>query len=153
MPQTRLFVRGLRPATTVLFAALEAEFEEDGLPIACVELDEESGGEEISVYVEAAEADAAARRIEALAPSAGPVRREPLPDHAAIPRVRPHRAPCRMPGHDPFPPSVVVDRGGTDPYDPGQRTDRRGASHTAGPASARSGGRHHDPDVGRGRAG
>ena len=79
MPQTRLFVRATRPASISLFSALETEFEEDGLPIASVELDEDTGEEEISVYVEADAADDAARRIERHA-AANEIGREVLPD-------------------------------------------------------------------------
>ncbi len=49
VPQTRLFFRAFRPGSTALFSDLEAEFEDDGLPLACVELDEEAGEDEISV--------------------------------------------------------------------------------------------------------
>lgn len=80
MPQTRLFLTGFRPASSALFSALEAEFEEDGLPLACVELDEKTGEEEISVYAEAGDADEAERRIRALAGGALTVMREVLPD-------------------------------------------------------------------------
>lgn len=80
MPQTRLFLTATRPASTALFAALEVEFEEDGLPIARVELDEAEGTEEISVYAEMAGADEVERRIRALAGAGGEIGRETLPD-------------------------------------------------------------------------
>lgn len=80
MPQTRLFLTAARPASTALFAALEAEFEEDGLPLACVELDEADGSVEISIYAETAGADAVERRIRALAGAGPEIGREDLSD-------------------------------------------------------------------------
>ena len=52
MTQTRLFCTVGKDASQPLFAALEAEFEEDGLPLALIELDEDSGLQEISLYVD-----------------------------------------------------------------------------------------------------
>ena len=79
MPQTRLFFRAARPASTALFSALETTFEDEGLPLACIELDEETGEEEISVYAEADDADDVERRIRSVAADAV-VSREVLPD-------------------------------------------------------------------------
>ena len=66
-----------------LFSALEAEFEEDGLPLALVEIDEAAGNEEISVYAEADAADAVEARMRAAAGEAGAalaIAREAIPD-------------------------------------------------------------------------
>lgn len=83
MPQTRLHFIAFRPASTALFSTLEAVFEEDGLPLAILELDEAAGSDEISVYAEAEDADAVEARIRAAAGEAGPalaIGRETLPE-------------------------------------------------------------------------
>ena len=78
MPQTRLFFTARRPASAAIFAALEAEFEDDGLPLAIVELDETDGLDEISLYGDG-DLDALEARIRKVA---GPdaIDREPLED-------------------------------------------------------------------------
>lgn len=83
MPQIRLHFIAFRPASTTLFSALEAGFEDDGLPLALTEIDEAEGSDEISVYAEAGDADAVEARIRAAAGDAGTtlaIGRETLPD-------------------------------------------------------------------------
>ncbi|MCO5145957.1 MAG: 50S ribosomal protein L11 methyltransferase [Aquamicrobium sp.] len=83
MPQIRLHLTGTRPRSTTLFSALETAFEDDGLPLALVEIDEAAGTEEISVYAEEDDADAVEARIRAAAGADGPslaISREALPD-------------------------------------------------------------------------
>ena len=80
MPQLRLHLTVARPASTALFSALEAAFDEDGLPIALVEIDEDAGLDEISVYAEAGEADSVEARIHAAAGAPLSVARETVPD-------------------------------------------------------------------------
>ncbi|TYR32393.1 50S ribosomal protein L11 methyltransferase [Mesorhizobium microcysteis] len=67
MSQTRLHFIATRPASTGLFAALETEFEDDGLPIAIMELDEDAGTDEISVYADDGTTQEVERRILAIA--------------------------------------------------------------------------------------
>lgn len=67
MPQTRLYFIATRPTSARLFAAIEAEFEDDGLPIAILELDEDAGTDEISVYADAGTTQEVERRILAIA--------------------------------------------------------------------------------------
>lgn len=71
MPQRRLHVTAFRPRSTALYAAFEAAFEDDALPIAIVEIDEDSGADEISVYAEADEAEAVEARMRAAAGEEG----------------------------------------------------------------------------------
>jgi ribosomal protein L11 methyltransferase len=52
MGQTRFFFVADKTACLKLFPALEAEFEEDGLPLAMIEFDEAKHLEEISLYVD-----------------------------------------------------------------------------------------------------
>ena len=52
MPQTRLHVATDSAGADRLFPALEAAFEEDGLPIAVFDLDEAKGIKEVSLYVD-----------------------------------------------------------------------------------------------------
>lgn len=83
MPQLRLHLIATRPESSALFARLEAEFEDDGLPLALVEIDEAAGSDEISVYAEEDDADAVEARIRAVAGADGPslvITRETLPD-------------------------------------------------------------------------
>jgi ribosomal protein L11 methyltransferase len=81
MPQVRLFARTSPKSRAEAFsAALEAAFEDDGLPIAMVELDEAADEHEVSLYMESVEADGLAR-FAALAAEAGlEPGREDLPD-------------------------------------------------------------------------
>ncbi|PSJ63688.1 50S ribosomal protein L11 methyltransferase [Pseudaminobacter soli (ex Li et al. 2025)] len=62
MSQTRLHLTAGRADATRIFDALEAEFEEDGFPIAVLEVDEERDIQEVSLYVED-DADDAERRM------------------------------------------------------------------------------------------
>ncbi|GAB1582459.1 MULTISPECIES: 50S ribosomal protein L11 methyltransferase [Phyllobacteriaceae] len=62
MPQTRLFLAAGKDEAERIYSLIEQEFEEDGLPVAIVEMDEERQIFEVSLYVEA-DADAAAARI------------------------------------------------------------------------------------------
>lgn len=83
MPQTRLHFAARKPASTLAYAALEAAFEDDGHPLAIFELDEATGEEEISLYVDAALADDVAARMRAIVADsldAVEIGREDLPD-------------------------------------------------------------------------
>lgn len=70
MPQTRLDLIARKPASTGLFTALEAEFEDDGFALAIFEIDEDDGIEGISVYCDTQAVDETERRIRR---AAGPV--------------------------------------------------------------------------------
>ena len=83
MTQLRLHLTSRRPRSTELYSALEAEFEDDGLPLATVEIDEAAGLDEISVYAEADDAETVEARIRAAAGAEGEnlaIARETLPD-------------------------------------------------------------------------
>jgi ribosomal protein L11 methyltransferase len=83
LTQLRLYLTSRRPRVQEIYAALEAAFEEDGLPLALVEIDEDAGIDEISVYAGADEADVVEARIRAVAGADGPalmIARETLPD-------------------------------------------------------------------------
>ena len=80
MTQTRLYLRDRRPASTALFTALEAEFEDDGLPLAVVELDEDSGEEEISIYAFSDDLEETKRRIRDHVGADAEILVEDLPD-------------------------------------------------------------------------
>lgn len=54
MSQTRLYFTGTKAQAGQVYAALEQEFEEDGLPLAIIELDETRDIHEVSVYAEGA---------------------------------------------------------------------------------------------------
>ncbi|PRD45177.1 50S ribosomal protein L11 methyltransferase [Phyllobacterium phragmitis] len=62
MTQTRLFLTAGKDEAERIYRLLEEAFEEDGLPIAIVEMDEERQIFEVSLYVEE-DADTAAARI------------------------------------------------------------------------------------------
>lgn len=79
MPQTRLYLTAAKAEAARLFAFLEAEFEEDGWPIAMVELDEAAGLQELSIYVDGDPAEAE-RRIQATAGFGAEIGSEALPD-------------------------------------------------------------------------
>ena len=87
MPQTRLSaIAGKRPAH-MLYDRLEAAFEDDGAPLAIVEIDEARQIFEVSVYVDAASADDDAHRFAACISAEPPIEglaaeilREELPD-------------------------------------------------------------------------
>jgi ribosomal protein L11 methyltransferase len=76
--QVRLFLTGEGKPVRDLHRALEAIFEEDGYPIALVELDEATDRHEISIYADA-EDDTAEARIRDAAPDAS-ITREELPE-------------------------------------------------------------------------
>ncbi len=82
MTQTRLFFTAGRDAAGRLFPALEAAFEEDGLPLAVIELDEAENTQEISLYVDGDTADAQWRLAEILREHGEPetISQEKLPD-------------------------------------------------------------------------
>lgn len=83
MTQTRLYVTASRPVSTALFAALEIEFDEDGLAIAITEIDEAAGIDEISVYVDTDSLLATQARIQTAIDASGAdlsIAHETLPD-------------------------------------------------------------------------
>ena len=83
MGQIRLFTRLPLASAKPLFEALEAEFEEDGLPLAILEIDEAADIHEVSVYGEAEDEAAIRARLvskaQALGLKAG-IETEILPD-------------------------------------------------------------------------
>ena len=82
MTPTRLFISATTAEAVHLFAALELEFEEDGLPIAIVDIDEALGIREVSLYTED-DVDAVERRMRVVLdtiPVEGAISRETLPD-------------------------------------------------------------------------
>jgi ribosomal protein L11 methyltransferase len=82
MGQIRLHLTGTRAEAGRIYAALETAFEEDGLPLAILELDEEADLHEVSLYAEG-DGEAEENRIrDLLAGLALPraVEREELPD-------------------------------------------------------------------------
>lgn len=93
--QIRLVIEGVGAPIRQLHRKLEAEFEEDGYPIALVELDEAADRHEISVYAVADEQTTATKRIEAISPDTA-VRAEPIPDidwvSASLDALQPVRA-------------------------------------------------------------
>lgn len=79
MTQTRLFFTAPRPQAEELHRRLDAAFEDDGLPLALVEVDEAAALFEVSLY--AADADAAeARMLPILEQTGIAPSREVLPD-------------------------------------------------------------------------
>lgn len=52
MSQTRLYLTGSKAEADRIYAALDLTFEDDGLPLAIVEIDEDSDVHEVSLYVE-----------------------------------------------------------------------------------------------------
>ena len=79
MPQTRLHFTGPKAEVEHVYAVLEREFEEDGLPLAIVELDEKTGLSEVSIYVEGDSSEAEGR-LAAIVGKASGWEREILPD-------------------------------------------------------------------------
>lgn len=63
MTQTRIYLTAIRPGSLALYRSLEAEFDDDGLPLAITELDEAAGTDELSVYVATDDVDDAERRL------------------------------------------------------------------------------------------
>ncbi|MGF7004847.1 50S ribosomal protein L11 methyltransferase [Aminobacter sp. BE322] len=82
MPQTRLHIITGREAASRIFAALETVFEEDGWPIAVLEVDEDRDIQEVSLYADGDIADIERRMAAVLAEEGhtGPIGREVLPD-------------------------------------------------------------------------
>jgi len=82
MPQTRFIITTARDTANSAYAALEAAFEDDGYPLAIVEIDEEADIHEVSLYTDD-DPDDVEPRLRAALSSAGielePVR-ETLPD-------------------------------------------------------------------------
>lgn len=98
MPGTRLHLLAEGRDASLIYAALGAEFEDDGLPLAMTEPDEASGRQEISVY-SSGDGDATAGRMRAVLGGLGldlTVFRETLPDVDWVARslegLRPVRA-------------------------------------------------------------
>lgn len=82
MPQTRLHVATDNAGADRLFPALEAAFEEDGLPLSIFDLDEANGIKEVSLYA-LEDVDAIEQRLRAVLADLGidaAVAREALPD-------------------------------------------------------------------------
>lgn len=52
MSQTRLYLTGSKAEAERIYAALDLAFEDDGLPLAVIELDEDSDLHEVSLYAE-----------------------------------------------------------------------------------------------------
>lgn len=82
MTQTRLHITTGREAANRIFAALETAFEEDGWPIAVIEVDEDRDIHEVSLYADGEVEDIAKRMAEVLAEAGlkGELGREVLPD-------------------------------------------------------------------------
>ncbi|RUM99773.1 50S ribosomal protein L11 methyltransferase [Pseudaminobacter arsenicus] len=82
MSQTRLYLTAPRKDAERIFAALETEFEDDGLPLAMIEQDEERDLHELSLYAED-DAEQAAERMQAVLADLDldmAIERETLPD-------------------------------------------------------------------------
>lgn len=82
MPQTRFILTAGRDAANRAYAALETAFEDDGCPLALVEIDEDRDVHEVSLYTED-DADVVERRVrETLAEASVAIEpvRETLPD-------------------------------------------------------------------------
>lgn len=79
MRQTRLHVTAPKDAAQALFSALEIEFEDDGLPIAIVEIDEAAGIDGVSLYVDG-DPEGAAERMRRVLGDKFEIDREMVPD-------------------------------------------------------------------------
>jgi ribosomal protein L11 methyltransferase len=82
VPQTRLHLATDAAGADRLFPALEAAFEEDGLPLSVFDLDEANGIKEVSLYADG-EVDAVERRLRRVMADVGldaAIGREVLPD-------------------------------------------------------------------------
>lgn len=62
MSQTRLYLTGSKAEADRIYAALDLTFEDDGLPLAIVEIDEDGDVHEISLYVDG-DAEAVENRV------------------------------------------------------------------------------------------
>jgi ribosomal protein L11 methyltransferase len=63
LSQTRLHFIARKPTSQALFAALDAEFEDDGFALALIEVDEDEGTEEFSLYCDPEFVEDAEQRI------------------------------------------------------------------------------------------
>ncbi|RUY40780.1 50S ribosomal protein L11 methyltransferase, partial [Mesorhizobium sp. M7A.F.Ca.CA.001.13.2.1] len=82
MTQTRLYFTTGKIESVSIFAALEAAFEEEGLPIAVLEVDEDKDIHEVSLYADG-DIDAVETRLKDILAGLSlskPIEREPLPD-------------------------------------------------------------------------
>ncbi|UCI09887.1 50S ribosomal protein L11 methyltransferase [Mesorhizobium sp. B1-1-8] len=82
MPQTRLHLTAGKIEADRIFAALDGAFEDDGLPLAVLELDEDNDVHEVSLYADG-DVDAIEARVKHVLAGLGlpkPVEREALPD-------------------------------------------------------------------------
>lgn len=80
MGQTRLFVTAAGPEARRAYAAIEAAFEEDGLPLSIFEVDEDADLHEVALYADG-EVDAIEKRVAAaLAGQSLKISREIVPD-------------------------------------------------------------------------
>jgi ribosomal protein L11 methyltransferase len=66
LSQTRLHFIASKPTSKALFTELDAEFEEDGFALALVEIDEDAGTEEFSLYCDPEFVDDAEQRIKSI---------------------------------------------------------------------------------------
>lgn len=99
MSQTRLFLVAARADAATIFEVLERAFEDDGYPLALVELDEERDLQEVSLYIDENAGDAAARITQALGKGPQPeILIERLPDidwvAKSLEGLKPVRAGC-----------------------------------------------------------
>ncbi|MER8981853.1 50S ribosomal protein L11 methyltransferase [Mesorhizobium sp. M0140] len=82
MTQTRLYFTTGKTESVSIFAALEAAFEEEGLPIAVLEVDEDKDIHEVSLYADG-DVDAVETRLKDILAGLAlskPIKREALPD-------------------------------------------------------------------------
>ena len=82
MTQTRLYFTTGKIESVSIFAALEAAFEEEGLPIAVLEVDEDKDIHEVSLYADG-DVDMVETRLKDILAGLSllkPIEREPLPD-------------------------------------------------------------------------
>ncbi|ESZ23522.1 50S ribosomal protein L11 methyltransferase [Mesorhizobium sp. L2C084A000] len=82
MTQTRLYFTTGKTESVSIFAALEAAFEEEGLPIAVLEVDEDKDIHEVSLYADG-DVDAVETRLKDILAGLAlskPINREALPD-------------------------------------------------------------------------
>ncbi len=83
MTQTRLHFTTRKAEAERAYAAMEPAFEDDGLPLAIVEIDEERDLHEVSLYADAGDIDAVEDRVKAILADLSlsvAVEREVLPD-------------------------------------------------------------------------
>ncbi|SJM35833.1 Ribosomal protein L11 methyltransferase [Mesorhizobium delmotii] len=82
MTQTRLYFTTGKIEADRIFAALETAFEDEGLPIAILEVDEDRDIQEVSLYADG-DVDAVEARVEEILAGLAlsrPIAREPVPD-------------------------------------------------------------------------